>query len=48
MIIPSMVSKGEIPLVVIPANGSHVLGIYKGKLSEIYILTKGNVLKKHP
>jgi hypothetical protein len=37
---PSMNSKGKMPIVIIPINGSYILGIYKGQLSEYDILLK--------
>lgn len=31
---PSMISKGDSPLAIVHINGTYILGIYKGKLSE--------------
>lgn len=36
----SMICKGQEPLCVIPINGSYILGIYQGTLSEFDILLK--------
>lgn len=36
----SMVCKGQEPLCEIPINGTYILGIYKGTLSEFDILLK--------
>ncbi len=36
----SMISRGQQPLCVIPINGSYILGIYKGTLSEYDILLR--------
>ena len=36
----SMVCKGQEPLAIVPVNGSYILGIYKGTLSDYDILLK--------
>ena len=36
----SMVCNGQAPLCVIPINGTYILGIYKGALSDFNILLK--------
>lgn len=36
----SMLCKGQEPLAIVPVNGSYILGIYKGTLSDYDILLK--------
>lgn len=38
--IPSMISKGKTPLVIIPVNGEYLLAVYEGSLSEFDLLLK--------
>lgn len=38
--LPSMVSRGVEPLAIIPINGTYILGVYPGSLSEFDILLR--------
>ena len=38
--LPSMVSKNMNPLAVFPVNGTYILAVYKGSLSEYDLLIK--------